>query len=169
MYPPPAVERYEFKQHIKSGGFGEVWRAVDRTLDRELAIKIIWLPKGRDETRVRDAFLREAKLAAKLEHPNVARVYDFGQRGRMCFMAMEWVRGVRIDQFATENRLSEQQILRLFCTVCDAVEHAHRPTDSSRSPIIHRDLKPDNILVTPDGQPHVLDFGLARAEAHRSR
>src|SRR4029078_6468556 len=102
-------------------------------------------------------FDREVELAARLEHPNIARVYDSGLHQGIYFYAMELIDGQPLDLFVATHRLTRLQILDLMRTVCLAVQHAHQRG------VIHTDLKTSNILVTMDRQPHVVDFGLAKA------
>ena len=114
---------------------------------------------GSDKAKVR--FEREVELAARLEHPNIARVYDNGLHCDVYYYAMELIDGIHLDQYVEESRLTHRQILELMRTVAQAVQHAHQRG------MIHRHLKPSNILVTVDGQPHVLEFGLAKAILER--
>jgi hypothetical protein len=104
-------------------------------------------------------FEREVELAARLNHPNIARIYDSGVHQGLYYYAMELIDGVWLDVYVKEHNLSLPQVLQLMRGVCDAIQHAHQ------SGVIHRDLKPSNILVTSDGRPHVVDFGLAAAIA----
>jgi len=100
-------------------------------------------------------FRREVELAARLNHPNIARIYDSGIFQGLYYYAMELIEGKRLDDHVRQQRLGTRQIMELMLRVCKAVQHAHQHG------VIHRDLKPSNILVSPDGQPHVVDFGLA--------
>ncbi|MBN2208063.1 MAG: serine/threonine protein kinase, partial [Candidatus Coatesbacteria bacterium] len=102
-------------------------------------------------------FEREIELTARLQHPNIAQIFESGQYNGTHYYAMELIEGVPLDQHVKGHCLLQRQVLELLRTVCQAVQHAHERG------VIHRDLKPSNILVTPDGQPHVLDFGLAKA------
>jgi tetratricopeptide (TPR) repeat protein len=151
----PHVDGYEIIEPLGEGGMGTVWRAVQLNTGRKVALKLLGAGAfGLPRSRAR--FEREVELTARLEHPNIARVYDSGIRqGAYCY-AMELIEGVPLDKYVEDHSLSQNQILDLMRTVCDAVEHAHQRG------IMHRDLKPSNILVTADGQPHVLDFGLAK-------
>jgi serine/threonine protein kinase len=101
-------------------------------------------------------FVREVELTARLVHPNIARLYDSGLYRGVYYYAMELVDGVHLDQYIKSQNLSQRQILELMWIICQAVHHAHKRG------VIHRDIKPSNILVSQDGQPHVLDFGLAK-------
>ncbi|MGH7573024.1 MAG: protein kinase domain-containing protein, partial [Gemmatimonadota bacterium] len=119
------------------------------------AIKI--LPLGFGRSAIFNRFRAERQILARLDHPNIARLLDGGttQEG-LPYFVMEFVEGRRIDRFADEERLSIERRLDLFLTVCSAVQAAHQ------SLVVHRDLKPSNILVTPDGTPKLLDFGIAK-------
>jgi len=152
----PQIEGFEITGKLGEGGMGTVWRAVQLSTRREVALKLMnAMAFGSDKAKAR--FEREVELAARLEHPNIARVYDSGLRRQVYYYAMELIDGVHLDQHVEEGGLTQRQILELMRTVAQAVQHAHQRG------VIHRDLKPSNIMVTKDGQPHVLDFGLAKA------
>jgi len=152
----PQVEDYEILHRLAGGGMGSVWRAVQISTHRPVALKVIHTAALHSE-RALARFEREVELAARLEHPNIARVYDSGVHHKAYYYAMELLEeGQHLDLSVQNQQLTQRQILELMHTVCTAVQYAHQRG------IIHRDLKPSNILVTPDGQPHVLDFGLAK-------
>ncbi|NQT83664.1 tetratricopeptide repeat protein [bacterium] len=151
----PEVEGYEIAGPLGQGGMGTVWSAVQLSTRREVALKL--LGKGafgseKDRTR----FEREVELTARLHHPNIAQVFDSGVHRGVYYYAMELIDGVSLDTYVEGQQLTQRQILELMRTVCQAVQHAHERG------VIHRDLKPSNILVSTDGQSHVLDFGLAK-------
>jgi eukaryotic-like serine/threonine-protein kinase len=134
---------------------GEVFLAEDGNAGRRVAIKLlrnVWSDPG-----VRQRFVREIHLLAELEHPFIARLYEVGVHPNGApYFAMEYVDGILLDQYYVEKAYSLEARLRLFHSVCDAVQYAH-----SRA-VIHLDLKPSNILVKSDGTPKLLDFGIAR-------
>lgn len=151
----PEIEGYKITGRLGEGGMGTVWRTVQLSTHREVALKL--LSERRFESqKSRLRFVREVELTARLVHPNIARLYDSGLYRGVYYYAMELVDGVHLDQYVKEQNLSQRQILELMWIVCQAVHHAHKQG------VIHRDLKPSNILVSQDGQPHVLDFGLAK-------
>jgi WD40 repeat protein len=135
---------------------GTVWCALQLSTRRDVALKLLG-PGVFGSEKARTRFEREVELTARLEHPNIARVYDSGLHQGVYYYAMELIDGVPLDRYVKDQRLSLRQVLELMRTVCQAVQHAHQRG------VIHRDLKPSNILVTEDGQPHVLDFGLAKS------
>jgi serine/threonine-protein kinase len=141
----------------EQGGMGAVYRGrrADDTFAQEVAIKII--PRGRDTDRVLRRFTLERRVLGLLQHPNIVRILDAGAiaDGRP-YLVMEWVHGLPLDQFSAERDLSLTERLALFQQLCAAVQYAHQHL------VVHRDLKPANVLVTPDGAPKILDFGLAK-------
>ena len=153
--PFPEIEGYEVLGPLGEGGMGIVWRAVQLSTRRPVALKL-HRAGAFASPKALLRFEREVELAARLEHPHIARVYESGLRQGVYYYAMELVEGVHLDQYVAEQGLSQRQVLPLLRTVCEAIQHAHQRG------VIHRDLKPSNILVTADGQPHVVDFGLAK-------
>ena len=151
----PQIEGYRVIEQIGAGGMGTVWRAVQLGTQREVALKFLSAGAfGSEKSRVR--FEREVALAAKLEHPNIARVYDSGLHHNAYYYAMELVDGVDLESYVESNHLSRTGILELTQTICRALAYAHTQG------VVHRDLKPSNILVDGEGAPRVLDFGLAK-------
>lgn len=154
-------ERFEILERISGGGQGVVHRARQFSPSREVAIKLMQEGERANEQQ-RARFAREAEVVSRLSHPNIIRVYESGVVDGRCYFAMEYVDGMSIDDFAMLNGSTAEQLIGMLVKVCRAISHAHQKG------IIHRDIKPGNILVTKDGEPHVLDFGLAR-EAEGSR
>jgi eukaryotic-like serine/threonine-protein kinase len=142
---------------IGRGGMGVVYRAerADAAFRRPAAIKVV--RRGAHAMDIIERFHRERETLAALDHPNIARVMDGGSTpdGEPYFV-MEYVDGVPVDKYCDEQRLSVNQRLAIFRTICDAVQYAHQTL------VVHRDIKPDNILVSRDGVPKLLDFGIAR-------
>ncbi len=158
---PAAGERFgpfEIDQPLGRGGMGAVFKAhrVDGEVSQIVAVKVV--RSGVLAPRAADRFLQERQFLAGLSHPNIARLIDGGTRpDGVAYLIMEYVDGQRIDRFCDQRELSIRQRLELFLPLCGAVDHAHRKL------IIHRDLKPSNVLVTDDGRPKLLDFGVAKA------
>ena len=155
-WPDFGATRYELVEEIGRGGMGTVFRARDRELEREVAIKVASLPGAVDEERL----AREAKVLAGLEHPGIVAIHEYGRladgRG---FYAMRLVPGDRLaDRVRRLPSLADR--LRLFDRICDVVAFAH-----ARG-ILHRDLKPSNVMVGAFGEVLVLDWGLARRREH---
>jgi non-specific serine/threonine protein kinase/serine/threonine-protein kinase len=158
--PGSRIDRYKRHERIGEGGFGVVYMAEQvEPVRRRVALKIIKL--GMDTHAVVARFEAERQALALMEHPNIARVFDGGatDSGRPYFV-MELVRGIPITRYCDEKKMNPEARLRLFITVCHAVQHAHQKG------VIHRDLKPSNILVTMESGmpvPKVIDFGIAKA------
>ena len=166
----PTGERigpYRVTRLIGRGGMGVVYEAErdDEQFRQQVAIKII--KRGMDTDFVRDRFLRERQILASLDHPHIARLFDGGATpDGLPYFVMEFVAGDPITAYCRRHQLSVNEKLKLFRKVCSAVQHAHQKL------VIHRDLKPSNILITEDGAPKLLDFGIAKlltpdaSEAH---
>ncbi|GIU96784.1 MAG: serine/threonine protein kinase [Actinomycetota bacterium] len=151
--------RYHIVERIAAGGMGEVFRARDAVLSREVAIKVLHRSLASDQAFV-ERFRREARAAATLNHPNVVAVYDWGAVDGIYFMVMEYVHGRSVRELLNATgRLAPAQAAEIVRQALLALEHAH-----ARG-IVHRDLKPENILVTPEGLVKLTDLGLARAFA----
>ena len=142
---------YEILAPLGSGGMGEVYRARDSRLDRDVALKVLPDAFARDPERLA-RFEREAKALAALNHPNIAAIYGFEESGAVRFLVLELVPGETLT-----GPLPVDEAARLAHQITDAIEAAHERG------ILHRDLKPANIKVTPEGKVKVLDFGLAKA------
>lgn len=153
--PPPQIEGYKILGELGKAGQGRVWRALQLSTNREVALKV---PRAgllhSEKSRAR--FEREVEVAARLKHPNIARIHDSGIHKDRYYYTMELIEGMPLDEYVEKHNLTQRQILELMRTVCQAVQHAHQ------NAVIHRDIKPSNILVTEDGQPHIVDFGLAK-------
>ena len=146
---------YEIISLIDSGGMGEVYLAEDGQLHRKVALKLV--RRGMDSDDIIRHFKREEHLLAGLNHPNIAQLYGGGiSADGIPFFAMEYVEGQRLDEYCDERGLGTKERLQLFRKVCAAVTYAHQHL------VIHRDLKPANIRVTPEGEPKLLDFGIAK-------
>src|SRR5580704_2959711 len=142
---------------LARGGMGEVWLAhrADGQHEQQAALKILSPYLAAPDSLER--FRRERELLARLEHPNIARLLDGGMSSQgEPYLVMEYVEGIRLDSYCDERRLSLRDRLRLFLKVCAAVNAAHQYL------VVHRDLKPSNILVTAEGEPKLLDFGIAK-------
>src|SRR5262249_43409842 len=148
---------YRIVDTIGPGGMGAVYRATrdDKSFEKQVAVKILRVGTETPEALVR--FRQERQILASLEHPNIARLIDGGDTADgQPYIVLEYVDGEPITEYCVRRNLPPRARLDLFLRVCTAVEYAHR------SLIIHRDLKPGNILVTADGEPKLLDFGIAK-------
>jgi eukaryotic-like serine/threonine-protein kinase len=151
------VGPYEIVEEIGAGGMGEVYRATraDDQFRKEVAIKLVRV--GYDSDFIVARFRTERQVLAGLEHPNIARLLDGGTtKEGVPYFAMELVEGQPLYEFCDSRKLNTSDRLRLFLQICSAVQYAHQRL------IVHRDLKPGNILVTADGTPKLLDFGIAK-------
>ena len=148
---------YRIVAHIARGGMGDVFAAerTDGLYDQRVAIKLISTPLMTEEDELR--FASERQILARLSHPGIARILDGGTADDgIPYLVMEYIDGVSIVEYCRTQSLTLNQRLELFIQVCHAVEFAHRNL------VVHRDIKPSNILVTHEGQPKLLDFGIAK-------
>ncbi len=149
-------ERYQIEQVVARGGMATVYLAMDIRLERKVALKIIH-PHLASDSSFREKFIREARIAAKLSHPNLVNVFDQGEDGDLAFMAMEYVSGITLrDALKDFGALDAKRALDLFEPMLSGLAAAHR------AGILHRDLKPENVLLSNDGRIKLGDFGLAR-------
>ena len=151
------IGRYRIVRELGRGGMGAVYLAerADEEYEKRVAIKVI--KRGMDTDAVVRHFRNERQILASFDHPNIARLFDAGTtENGLPYFVMEYVEGLPIDLYCAEHKLSIVDRQKLFCEVCAAVSYAHRHT------VIHRDLKTSNILVTADGVPKLLDFGIAK-------
>jgi eukaryotic-like serine/threonine-protein kinase len=147
--------RYHILEKVGAGGMGEVYRARDGRLDRDVAIKALPLGSLKDES-ARKRFRQEALTLSKLNHPNIATIYDFDSQDGVNFLAMEFVDGDTLSKKTESGAIPEKEVLRWGKQIAEALEEAHEHG------VIHRDLKPGNIIITRKGLVKVLDFGLAK-------
>lgn len=156
--PPERVGQYLLRECLGSGGMGEVYRGErdDGLFEHSVAIKL--LRNELNSGSARNRFDAERRLLARLRHPHIAQIYDGGTSsdGRP-YLVMEFVSGVRVDEYCKARALPRAQILELFASICRAVQFAHQQL------VVHADLKPSNVLVTGEGEPKLVDFGIARA------
>jgi len=151
----PQIEGYEILGKLGEAGQGQVWRALQVSTSRQVALKV---PRTRliSSEKILARFEREIEVAARLRHPNIARIHDSGIHHGMYYYAMDLVEGMHLDQYVKKHKLTIRQILELMRIICQAVQYTHQ------NGVIHRDLKPSNVVVTEDGEPFIVDFGLAK-------
>ena len=151
----PKFPQLEILDFIGQGGMGAVYKARQKELDRIVALKILPPDVGQDAAFA-ERFTREAKALAKLNHPGIVTIYDFGRADGLYFFLMEYVDGVNLRQLLATSRVSTREALAIVPQICDALQFAH---DQG---IVHRDIKPENILLDRRGRVKVADFGLAK-------
>ena len=156
MEPGTRLAHYEILSPLGKGGMGEVWKAKDTKLGREVAIKTLPEEFAKDADRLA-RFEREAKLLASLNHPNIAAIHGFEEDSGTHFLILELVEGDTLDDRLKHGAIPVEESLKITLQIAEALEAAHEKG------VIHRDLKPGNVKVTPDGKVKVLDFGLAKA------
>lgn len=159
-YQPSPVRRiahFELLNRLGVGHFGAVWMARDSELDRVVAIKIP--RKGQLEPEEAEQFLREARAAAQLKHPNIVSVHEVGRDQESIYIVSDFVRGATLSDWMTKGTLGLREAASLCVKIAEALHHAHEKG------VIHRDLKPSNIMIDEQGEPHIMDFGLAKREA----
>src|SRR5437588_9863457 len=157
MSPQQTIAHYRITAKLGEGGMGEVWRATDTKLNREVAIKIIPEAFAQDPDRMA-RFTREAQVLASLNHPNIAAIYGVEERA----LVMELVEGPTLAERIAQGPIPLEEALPIARQMTEALEYAHERG------VIHRDLKPANIKITPEGRVKVLDFGLAKALSHET-
>src|SRR5438105_5833305 len=146
---------YEIVSPLGTGGMGEVYRARDTRLERDVAIKVLPANLSSDPS-LRQRLEREAKAVSKLNHPHICILHDVGHHGGLDFLVMEMVEGETLEQRLTKGPLQPEQTIRFAAQVADALAKAHKLG------IVHRDLKPSNVMLTKTGAK-LMDFGLAKA------
>lgn len=161
-FEPPSVEhlrklfpQLDVQQLLGAGGMGAVYKARQPALDRVVALKIL-PPGGADGVDFAERFNREARALARLSHPNIVALYEFGIVEGLNYFIMEYVDGANLRQLEQAGRLSPREALQIIPQICDALQYAH---DEG---VVHRDIKPENVLVDRKGRVKIADFGLAR-------
>jgi serine/threonine-protein kinase len=146
---------YQVLRELGAGGFGLVYLAYDPDVKRQVALKVLHSHRL-DQPGVVDRFQREACATARLRHPGIVQLFDYSRSGPPYYLATEYVEGVDLRSWVSRRRLGPTECAELVARIAEAIDHAHGHG------VYHRDLKPGNILVDADGNPHILDFGLAR-------
>ena len=161
MEQPEKIGRYKIEGQLGSGGMGVVYKARDPLIDRTVAIKMIQFEKTEDAdtamvTSMKARFKKEAQAAGRLSHPNIVTIYDVGEDEGYAYIAMEFIEGIALgDVMQSEKARNFDFLVDLFVQICDGLDYAHKRE------IVHRDIKPSNIIVTEEGIPKILDFGIA--------
>ena len=153
--------RYNIERTLGKGAMGVVYEGLDPRLGRRVAIKTI-LKSHLDEDTAKDysmRFVREAQAVARLNHPNIVQVYDFGEEGDIAYLVMEFIKGKELKTFFDANeRFDLKEAVRIMCELCDALDFAHN------AGIIHRDIKPANVMLDAQARTKLTDFGVARVQ-----
>ncbi|MBW6400969.1 protein kinase [Roseomonas sp. HJA6] len=161
MLPPELNQKYEVRGTLGAGAMGTVYDAVDRIIERRVAIKVVNRPNESDPEAVEAhaRFRREAQAAGRLSHPNIVGVYDYGENASQAWIVMELVEGGSLKgRLDKQERFPIPEIVRIMGEVCAALNYSHQRG------VVHRDIKPGNIMMTTDGQVKIADFGIARLE-----
>ncbi|MGA2701992.1 MAG: serine/threonine-protein kinase [Isosphaeraceae bacterium] len=149
-----SLGRFQLRERLGDGSFGQVFLAFDPRLDRDVALKVLKQPNPTE--RVMERFFREARAAARLDHPNIVAVHDAGFDNGRCWVAFHFVSGRPLNWYRDQHRLDPPTAARILRDLADAVDHAHRQG------VLHRDIKPANVLIDDHGRPRLIDFGLAQ-------
>ena len=155
LAPGTRLGPYEIVVPLGAGGMGEVYKAHDTRLERDVALKVLPAEALGDEM-ARARLVREARLASRLNHPHICTIHDVGESEGQTYVAMELVEGQPLSSRLADGPLPIDQVLRYGQQMADALAHAH-----ARG-VVHRDFKSANVVVTPEGQAKVLNFGLAK-------
>ena len=161
MLPPELNQKYELRGTLGAGAMGTVYDAVDRIIERRVAIKVVNRPSENDPEGVEAhaRFRREAQAAGRLSHPNIVAVYEYGENATQAWIVMELVEGGSLKgRLDRHERFTIPEIVRIMGEVCAALHYSHQRG------VVHRDIKPGNIMLTPEGQVKITDFGIARLE-----
>jgi serine/threonine protein kinase len=156
------ISHYRLEEELGAGGMGRVHKAYDTTLDRTVVLKLL-APDLIAEDESRRRFLREARLASALDHPNICTIFEIAEVGQQYFIAMQYVQGKTLKRVINGRPLSSDSLFSIGLQVADALAAAHAKG------IVHRDIKSSNIIITPRGQAKVLDFGLAKLLSDKER
>src|SRR6266581_7569207 len=158
---PQTLGRYQLERVLGKGAMGIVYEALDPKLHRKVAIKTILISQLDEET-AKDfsmRFVREARAVARLNHPNIVQVYDFGEEGDIAYLVMEFIRGKELKTFFDANeRFELKEGVRIMSELCEALDFAHN------AGIVHRDIKPANVMLDAQARTKLTDFGVARVQ-----
>ncbi|HWI57363.1 MAG TPA: serine/threonine-protein kinase, partial [Bacillota bacterium] len=164
IVPPPPPKPEEIAQHFPQleileclgrGGMGVVYKARQPLLNRLVALKIL-APEKEKDPQFAERFMREAQALARLNHPNIVTVYDFGETQGLYYLLMEFVDGMNLRQLLQNRKLVPEEALAIVPHICDALQYAHEQG------IVHRDIKPENVLLDKQGRIKLADFGIAK-------
>ncbi|NQT18008.1 MAG: protein kinase [Planctomycetes bacterium] len=159
---PEKIGRFEIRSRLGSGGFGTVYRAHDPVLEREVALKV---PRAAvlESPKAKARFLREPKAAAQLQHPHIVPIFDAGTDGEHYYIAYAFIEGRTLQQVIADRRPDVLRAAEIVRHLAEALEYAHTKG------VIHRDIKPANIMIDADGQPMLMDFGIAHLEGSKEK
>ncbi len=158
--PPQTLGRYQIVAELGQGAMGTVYKGMDLTIERPVALKTLNSDLPEDIIdEVKERFLREAKSAGKLNHPNIVTIYEFGESNGIAFIAMEYLEGKSLQDVMRGERLPFALIAEIVAQIADGLDYAHR------FGVVHRDIKPANIMVAPHGTAKLTDFGIARVQS----
>ncbi len=162
VHPPPSpgeisgfFPQLEILQCLGRGGMGVLYKARQPRLDRLVALKIL-APEKEQDPQFAERFAREAKALARLSHPNIVTVHDFGETNGLYYLIMEFVDGMSLRQLLLAGRMPPEQALGIVPKICDALQYAHEMG------VVHRDIKPENVLLDKHGRVKIADFGIAK-------
>jgi eukaryotic-like serine/threonine-protein kinase len=149
-----SLGRFQLRERLGDGGFGQVFRAYDPRLDRDVAIKVLKKPNPTE--KVMERFFREARAVARLDHPYIVAVHDAGFDNNRCWVAYQLVSGRPLWWYRDHHQMDAMTVARIIRNLADALDHSHHMG------VVHRDIKPGNVLIDDQGRPRLIDFGLAR-------
>ena len=148
------ANRYEVLTGLGHGGMGAVYKVLDRETTLTCALKTL-LPRYADDKRAAHRFIQEINAIRQLDHPGIVQIYSAQRADGLLYYTMEYINGISLRSWMKKGRFGIGSTYRILSLLCDALEHAHRHT-------VHRDVSPENIMITPDGNVKLLDFGLAK-------